>query len=116
MIGKSKIDNLHILDPLALSKIWSSALKYLISLFVFKAHHDVLRFQVAMDNIKVMQMHNSIDHIANNKGTLELVQMVPFFDVLKQILAINVLSEDVFICFCLHRVDVLYYLPMVQYL
>lgn len=55
-----------------------------------------------MHNIKFMQVHNSFHDISYNKGTLKLVKKLSSLHVLIQILAINILSDDIFMSF---RVD-----------
>lgn len=75
MIRKPKIDNLHIFNPLALPNRWSGALKVLMLLFVLEHHHDILGFEISMQNANVVQKHNSLDNIADYKCALKLVQV-----------------------------------------
>ena len=46
-----------------------------------------------------MEMHDSFDDLSDDKGALELVQKTPFLNILKQILAIDVLHDKILISF-----------------
>lgn len=73
MVGKPEINNLDILNSLALANEWSCALEYLINFFLSEHHHDILRLQIPVDNIKIVNIHCSLYYIPNYKGTLKLV-------------------------------------------
>lgn len=60
-------------------------------------------------------MHDSLDNLAYNEGTFELVQTLSFLHILKQILPVDVLSDQILMCFGLYFFFVLYDLRMVNY-
>lgn len=113
MVGQSEINNFNILYSLALSYEWGGAFKYLIGLLVLKHDHDILGFQVAMDDVQRMQEHNSFDHISNNKGTLKLIQMIPLGNVLVQIFSVNILCYDIQMGFSFDSIVIFYNLFMI---
>lgn len=68
-----------------------------------------------MNNIQLMQKHNSLHNIPNNKRTLKLIQKIPLPHILIQILPINILRDNVLMRFGMQGVDVLDHLVMVYY-
>ena len=114
MIRKPKIDNFHIFNTLTLPNRWSGTLKILMFLFVLEHHHDILRFQISMQNANVVQKHNSLDNIADYKCALKLVQVWSALHVLKQILAIDVLGDDILEIFCMQSLLVLHNLRVIN--
>ena len=115
MIRKSKINNLNILDSLTLPDIRRSTLEYLIRLFLLKHNHNILRLKIPMYNIQLMQKHNSLHNIPNNKSTLKLIQKISFPNILIQIFTINIFRNNIFMWFCMEGIDIFYYLMMIYY-
>jgi hypothetical protein len=62
-----------------------------------------------------MKVYQSFHDITNDEGTFKLVEPGTFTDVLEEILAIDVLSDDIGMGFCVDGLMVFEYLGVIDY-
>jgi hypothetical protein len=59
------------------------------------SYHDVLRFEVPVDDVKRVQKPNSNYQLKQYFGSIILAQDVVLFDVIEEVSALHQLSDDV---------------------
>lgn len=114
VIREPEVDDLDVLDALALADLGTSGLEVLAVLHVLEHDHDVLGLEVPVHDLELVQVHDRLHDVADDEGALELVQEPALLDVLVQVLAVDVLGDDVLVRLRVDGVDVLEDLRVVQ--
>lgn len=73
MVGQPKIDDLDVLNPLALADVGRSALEVLSFLLVLEHDHDVFGFEIAVHDFEFMQVHDALHDVADDECAFELI-------------------------------------------
>lgn len=113
MIRETEINDLNIFNSLSLPDEGGGALEVLPLLLLLEHDHNILRLEVPVHDLQLVEVHDSLHDVANDECAFELVQVFAFLDVLVQVLPVNVLSDDVFVSFTVNCVHIFHYLRMV---